>query len=90
VTDESAPSCQPRGQACRVVGGRDRVTVVVDRGGAVQGRGTARPGQRLDGADYPQRGQLLGLAGDRPEAGPVDQPRRLSDSERTLVGAGRQ
>ena len=71
------------------VGGGDRVVVVVDRGRPVQRRGAAGPGQRLDRADQPEAGQLLGLPRDRAEAGPFQQPLRLRRPEGPLVGARR-
>ena len=70
------------------VGGGDRVVVVVDRGRAVQRRGAAGPGQRLDRADEAEAGELLGLARQRAEAGAFQQPLRLCRAERSLVGAG--
>src|SRR5438128_9505547 len=54
----------------------------------MQRRAASGPGQRLDRADEPEAGQLLGLSRQRAEAGAFEQPLRLRRPERTLVGAG--
>jgi len=67
------------------VRGSERLVVLVDRRGSGQRRRSARPGERLHRCAEAEGGELLGLAGARPEARAPQEPLGLTRAERARV-----